>query len=1246
MTAKRYIVIIIIILAAITPIYARDASLQNVDEQKLIAVLKSEAPLYDKTQACQKLAIFGTDKAVPVLAGLLGDKALGDYARIALEPMKHPSVDEAFRAALGKLKGRLLAGVVTSIGARRDAKAVSALQKLASDKDKDVAAAALGALGRIATDEATGTILQALAKGPSSLRTSAADAALGAAKNLLDAGKQDAAVSLYDAVGKADVPAYVRTSAVYGAILARGAAGLPLLMEQLKSNDPALIAMALRAARELPGAQVSAKLAAELGKMPPPIQTMLIKTLVDRGDPSARKAIAALASSKTAAVRLESLKALGRIGDASTIPILLKAAGAEGDEATVALASMHSIDGEGVGAAILKGMTGAKGELRVNLISVLSDRRYAPAAKSVLSHAGSTDATLARAAFKALGTLAAPGDIPAMVKLMPTGNSNPAAVQAEASIIAVAAKTTDPSKRADPVLAAFASEKKPERQAALIRILGKLGGDKALAAVIKADSPDAVVRALADWPDASASGPLLNIVKSTKNKTHRILALRGYIRLLGLDPSAPVRKYAEALDLAKQPETKKLVLSGIAGVVHSDALKLVVPLLDDAAVRGEAALAAVSIARTTMGADRKQARAAMEKVLAASKGKPVAAEAQRVIRQIDSLANCVTAWRITGPYLKQGKTYRELLGIPFAPETPGATNVVWRRIPAGTDPKRPHILDLTKTVGGNQKVAYALTWIHADKAFAARLDLGSDDGVKAWLNGKLVHTNNVARAAIPYTDKAPVTLRAGWNPLMLKITQNNGPCEFCAQLVTRKGKPIEGLRIDPAHDGDWTLPAEAPPMKPAKPAPAGEAVRIFDGKTFDGWEGNLKSFRIEDGAIVGGTLKAKIPRNEFLCTKKEYSNFELRLKVKLAGGKGNAGIQIRSSRIPNHNEVRGYQADMGAGCWGCLYDESRRGMLVRANKKALTKALKPAGWNEYVIRCAGARIQLFINGQQTADYTEADAKIPSKGIIGLQIHGGRASEAWYKDITIVELSSSGQPAPIGKKSFVSLFDGKSLKGWRATMRPRTDAQKAAIRKMFRAENGAIVIDTLGVETKDRMGGYLATEKKYGDFVLRLRMQIERKWDGQGNSGIEVRNGLQFDVHPPNPRMLGWIWDHGPRSQWGYLSPIKRTQRESFGGAGAWKYGKAKNVPKGFKFYYADEPPGWNDVEITCRGLRFKFTLNGVVMSDYDGTGHLDTKDRKDYQTTAPIMFQSHGKDGVIIRYKDIEIAELRPAKSE
>ncbi len=182
-------------------------------------------------------------------------------------------------------------------------------------------------------------------------------------------------------------------------------------------------------------------------------------------------------------------------------------------------------------------------------------------------------------------------------------------------------------------------------------------------------------------------------------------------------------------------------------------------------------------------------------------------------------------------------------------------------------------------------------------------------------------------------------------------------------------------------------------------------VAIFDGKTFDGWEGDLKIFRIQDGAIVGGSLKEKVARNEFLCTKRTYGDFELRLKVKLVGDGANAGIQFRTKRIPNHHEVSGYQADMGQGWWGALYDESRRNKVLLGPDQAKMKDIVKAGdWNDYVIRAEGRHIQLWVNGVRTVDYTEEDPQIEATGVIAVQIHGGPPSEAWYKDITIVDLT--------------------------------------------------------------------------------------------------------------------------------------------------------------------------------------------------------------------------------------------------
>lgn len=187
-------------------------------------------------------------------------------------------------------------------------------------------------------------------------------------------------------------------------------------------------------------------------------------------------------------------------------------------------------------------------------------------------------------------------------------------------------------------------------------------------------------------------------------------------------------------------------------------------------------------------------------------------------------------------------------------------------------------------------------------------------------------------------------------------------------------------------------------------APQTATTYLFDEESFDGWNGNLDWFRIEEGIIKAGSLERPIPQNEFLCTDRSFDDFELRFQSKLIGEPTNAGVQIHSTRIPNNHEVIGYQADIGIGWWGSLYDESRRNTLLATADRALTDSLvQPDTWIHYTVRTEGPRIQLFLRGTQTVDYTEEDASVPLSGQICLQIHSGPEGEAWYKDIRIEEL---------------------------------------------------------------------------------------------------------------------------------------------------------------------------------------------------------------------------------------------------
>ncbi len=182
-------------------------------------------------------------------------------------------------------------------------------------------------------------------------------------------------------------------------------------------------------------------------------------------------------------------------------------------------------------------------------------------------------------------------------------------------------------------------------------------------------------------------------------------------------------------------------------------------------------------------------------------------------------------------------------------------------------------------------------------------------------------------------------------------------------------------------------------------------IKLFDGKTFSGWEGDTaKSWRIENGAIVGGRLDYMVPHNEFISTTTKYSNYILKLKFKLTGTEGfvNGGVQFHSERISNPDfEMRGYQADIGDGFWASLYDESRRDkLLVTADPNLIKQLLKRGAWNDYEVRSSGRRIQIFLNGKQTVDYTEEDQSIPQSGLIAFQLHGGGKTEISYKNMIL------------------------------------------------------------------------------------------------------------------------------------------------------------------------------------------------------------------------------------------------------
>ena len=192
-------------------------------------------------------------------------------------------------------------------------------------------------------------------------------------------------------------------------------------------------------------------------------------------------------------------------------------------------------------------------------------------------------------------------------------------------------------------------------------------------------------------------------------------------------------------------------------------------------------------------------------------------------------------------------------------------------------------------------------------------------------------------------------------------------------------------------------------------APVGRAapIALFDGETFAGWEGDTeKVWRIVDGAIVGGSLAGN-PQNEFLATEKSFKNFHLQLEYKIVGTEGfvNGGVQFRSKRIADpSNEMSGYQADIGAGYSGYLYDESRRRrFLAEADPEFVRQLEKTGGWNRYEVIASGQQVMIVLNGQRTAIWIEREPGIDGSGKIALQIHGNCKAEISFRNLSIEEL---------------------------------------------------------------------------------------------------------------------------------------------------------------------------------------------------------------------------------------------------
>lgn len=599
-------------------------------EADLIKIIQSDAPPQDKAIPCKQLAIYGSAKAVPALAALLPDKDLSSWARIALEAIPGPEADNALQASLGKLKGRLLVGVINSIGHRAVAKASGDLAGLLKSEDEMVACAAAAALGRIANAEAVQTLEPQLKAKSAELRSTAAEALVICAEKRREAGESDETVRLCEAIRKADVPRQRTLEAIRCMALVGGKVGTDILSDLLRSDDRHMFGLGLHLAREMKGAEVTDLVSKAMGKAAPRRKALLLIALADRKDPKSIPAVLSAAKDEKGAVRVTAIELLEKMGDVSCVGVLLGAAVDEDEKvAKAARLSLARLPGKAVSDDLVARLGKAEGNTLAVLLDLTAQRQLPAALEAMVRHAGSTDAAVRSAALAGVAFMGGAEEIPAVVELVKNAKDAASRGAAEKVLTALCG-------RAGPAcmdhLRPLARSDKTELKIVVLHALAAAGGEKAVEAVVDgakegdAEFVDEAVRTLSTWPnrwpnDTKAAEALLELAKSAEKPTHKVLALRGYFQFLqatkSLKEADRLGKLREAMSLAPRPQEKRLGVAALSAIGTSGALKMLTELTDDAAIAQEAC-AAIANLGAARNARRKFDKAVLKAALAAA----------------------------------------------------------------------------------------------------------------------------------------------------------------------------------------------------------------------------------------------------------------------------------------------------------------------------------------------------------------------------------------------------------------------------------------------------------------------------------------------------------------------------------------------------------------------------------------------------------------------------------------------------
>ncbi len=1182
---------------------AGDAQANASARAALAAALSGDASSEAKRFFCRQLAIVGDASSVPALKTTLADQDVAELGVYALARINAPQAAEALRESLSALEGPNKIAAIMALGEKRDALSFRAIASAGRTEDAELRAAVLQAIGRIADHNVASALEQAIVLQEEAdsldlqernLAAAALDATLICAHRQLESGDTTGASRLYQLIAENAIDSHARMAATRGLVMAGGATEADRVAALLQTGSNLERGFAARLIEEVPGPQFTRALANELKHMSSGTKVAAIGALARRGDQTANPAIEALITTNDETVADAAIQALGELGDGSSARAILRALD-RGLNNRYALGALSRMRDPSVDDALSASIESAKGRAQVTIARALGARLAYGHADALLPLARGTADEPRRAALDSLASIGSSRHILPVADLL---RARAGQNHAEQTLAALIKASDDPDGWTTRVTESLADGGTRVERSRL-RVLAMVANDAAMqhlqTALGQPEFRATAIEALVHfWPDDRALDSLFAIADEPKGDDERAIALTGLLRLADRitlrEASETAAHYRRIAPHVQTDRDRRTLLKGLIRVSDPGVLPIARDMFDSPRLGRDAQAATLTIATRLDKEDRLAALAAVDSVREAGSA-ALAENCDIAQNHIEQDLDFITSWMVSGPY--GGAPANELIPTRYAPET-GNSAVNWRELRT-TSSTFPGEFDLNKQIGGGNHCVYVRTEMWIPRTQKIRLEIGSDDGVKVFVDGESVLERNVMRGVTLGEDVVEVNLDKGWHTLMLKVAQGNGGWGFACRVRGTDYLSIPGFR------------AVANPRL-AMPPPG--AIVLFDGQDASRWmhpNGQEASWTIERGRMTVRPRSGALVTREPLSDGRYYIEFMTSEHEPNVRGqaRGNSGVYLQGR----------YEVQV-LDSWGDAPAHNRCAGIYGKKAPDAAVAARPGEWQTYLIdftaprwsdsgrKLSNAMLTVWHNGVLVHENVEVDSSTGSgrsegveAGPMLLQDHGNLVSygRIWHEPRPV---AWEGPDAP----GFTKLI-GNSLDGW---------IQRGG-KAEYRNDDGVIV----GQTRPNQPNSFLCTERDYDNFVLELEFKV----DAQLNSGVQIRSNS--NPEHANGRVHGYQVEIDPSAR-SWTAGIYDESRRG------WLANLANNEP-GRKAFKAGE---WNRLRVVARGDQMLTYLNGVraaVLVD-------------DMTPSGFIGLQVHGVGGrtdpLEVRWRDVRIREL------